>query len=94
MPAHLRAAVPPGIQIGTTLRYLMYHDSYGEPERAREMFAKLPLETQQIDAVDYSRAAELCPNGIDCQHTCKCGCRGFERRCEGYRLNVIIKDTP
>lgn len=59
------AAVPAGIQIGTTLRYLMYHDSYGEPERARELFAKLPQEAQQIEAVDYTKAAELCPNGID-----------------------------
>lgn len=59
------AAAPAGIQIGTTLRYLMYHDSYGEPAKARDLFSQLPPEAQSIEDVDYTRAAELCPNGID-----------------------------
>lgn len=59
------AAVPAGIQIGTTLRYMMYHDSYKEQARARELFAQLPEEARNIESVDYSRASELCPNGID-----------------------------
>lgn len=59
------AAVPAGIQVGTTLRYLMYHDSYDEQGRARELFAQLPEEARHIEGVDYTRAAELCPNGID-----------------------------
>jgi predicted aldo/keto reductase-like oxidoreductase len=59
------AAAPPGVQIGTTLRYLMYHDVYSEPEKAKELFAGLPEEARRIENVDFSRAAELCPNGID-----------------------------
>ncbi|HSP07870.1 MAG TPA: aldo/keto reductase, partial [Acidobacteriota bacterium] len=59
------AAVPSGIQIGTTLRYLMYHDSYGERERARRLFAELPEDARRIEDIDYTRAAELCPNSID-----------------------------
>lgn len=59
------AAAPSGLQIGTTLRYLMYHDSYGERERARALFAQLPEEAQRIEGVDFGPASESCPNGID-----------------------------
>jgi len=59
------AAVPNGIQIGTTLRYLMYHDVYNEPEKARELFAELPEEARRIEGIDFTEAAKLCPNGID-----------------------------
>lgn len=59
------AAVPEGIEIGTTLRYLMYHDTYNEPEKAKELYARLPEAARQIEDVDFSKAAELCPNGVD-----------------------------
>src|SRR5262249_9049410 len=42
------AAAPAGVQIGTTLRYLMYHDVYKEPEKAKALFAKLPEEARRI----------------------------------------------
>jgi hypothetical protein len=58
-------ALPAGMQVGTTLRYLMYHDSYRDPEKARELFAKLPLEARRIDGVDFTRASALCPHRID-----------------------------
>ena len=57
--------MPAGIEIGTTLRYLMYHDSYGEQAKARELFGKLTPEAQCIENIDYTKAAELCPNGVD-----------------------------
>lgn len=59
------AAAPAGVQIGTTLRYLMYHDVYNEPEKAKALFAKLPEEARRIADVDFSEAAKRCPNGID-----------------------------
>jgi predicted aldo/keto reductase-like oxidoreductase len=59
------AAVPNGIQIGTTLRYLMYHDTYGDQDLARYEFGMLPKESQQIQGVDYSQAMALCPHKID-----------------------------
>jgi len=59
------AAAPAGVQIGTTLRYLMYHDVYREPEKAKELFAKLPEEARRIANVDFTEAAKRCPNGID-----------------------------
>ena len=58
-------ALPAGLQVGTTLRYLMYHDSYHELETARGLFARLPAEARHIKGVDFSRAAALCPNKID-----------------------------
>ena len=53
---HLRRLRPPvrrgpataPVQIGPTLRYLMYHDVYGKSELAKELFRKLPAEARQI----------------------------------------------
>jgi predicted aldo/keto reductase-like oxidoreductase len=59
------AAAPAGIQIGTTLRYLMYHDTYKEPEKAKRLFSELPEEARHIEGIDFAEAARLCPNGID-----------------------------
>ena len=53
------------MQIGTTLRYLMYHDTYGEPDKAQQVFAKLPQAARQWDGVDFSGAQRVCPNGVD-----------------------------
>ena len=58
-------ALPAGLQVGTTLRYLMYHDSYGEPEKARELYAQLPPEARQIEGVDFAQASALCPHRVD-----------------------------
>ena len=59
------AAAPAGVQIGTTLRYLMYHDTYNEPEKAKRLFGELPEEARRIEGVDFQEAARVCPNGID-----------------------------
>jgi len=59
------AAAPAGVQIGTTLRYLMYHDTYNEPEKAKRLFSELPVEARRIAGVDFTEAAKVCPNGID-----------------------------
>jgi uncharacterized protein len=58
-------AVPAGIEIGTTLRYLMYHDSYTERDNARQLYAQLPAAARRIEGVDFSRASALCPHKID-----------------------------
>lgn len=58
-------ALPEGMQIGTTLRYLMYHDSYGDAQNARELFAQLPDEAKRIEGVDFREASALCPHRID-----------------------------
>jgi hypothetical protein len=43
----------------------MYHDSYGDTEKARRVFAELPEEARRIEGVDFSGASRACPNGID-----------------------------
>jgi predicted aldo/keto reductase-like oxidoreductase len=57
--------VPAGLEVGTTLRYLMYHDTYRDPETARALYARLPEEARRIEGVDFTEAAALCPHRID-----------------------------
>jgi predicted aldo/keto reductase-like oxidoreductase len=59
------AALDAPVQIGNTLRYLMYHDVYGRPEVARDLFRALPEEAQRIAHLDFRAAAAACPNGVD-----------------------------
>jgi len=58
-------ALPAGIEVGTTLRYLMYHDTYRDPEMARSLFAQLPADAKKIDGVNFTQASALCPNRVD-----------------------------
>lgn len=59
------AAVEAPVRIGATMRYLMYHDVYGEPATAQELYRALPAEARQVSGVDFSGANRACPNGID-----------------------------
>jgi hypothetical protein len=59
------AAVAANVRIGDTLRYLMYHDAYGEPGKARDLFAKLPAEARELSRVDFAPANRACPHGVD-----------------------------
>ena len=43
----------------------MYHDSYGNQEHARQLFAELPAEARRIADVDFTPAAAVCPHGIN-----------------------------
>jgi uncharacterized protein len=52
-------------RVGDTLRYLMYHDSYGDKEQARALFRALPEEVRRLDGVDWSSANRACPRGVD-----------------------------
>jgi uncharacterized protein len=58
-------ALPAGLQVGTTLRYLMYHDSYGEPEKARELYAQLSPGARRTEGIDFTQASALCPHRVD-----------------------------
>ena len=60
------AALAAPARIGETLRYLMYHDAYGQPEKARALFAALPAEAQrQAAQLDFTPANAVCPHGLD-----------------------------
>lgn len=58
-------AVDAPIPIATTLRFLMYHDSYGKRDAARALYQALPEAARRIDGVDFSRASAACPHGLD-----------------------------
>jgi predicted aldo/keto reductase-like oxidoreductase len=54
-------------KIADTLRFLMYHESYNEEAKARQLFRQMSTAQQQINGVDFTRAAAACPRGIDIQ---------------------------
>ncbi len=60
-------AMGANLQIGTTMRYLMYHDVYGQQDEARELFASLPPEARDFANIDFSAAQAACPHNIDIQ---------------------------
>ncbi len=56
------AAVPEAPYVRDIMRYLMYHDSYGQKQLARDYFAQIPANVRQrLLTVDYAAAETLCP---------------------------------
>jgi predicted aldo/keto reductase-like oxidoreductase len=58
---HVDAPIP----VATTLRYLMYHDSYGKQEQARALYQARPEAARRVDGVDFTAASAACPNGLN-----------------------------
>ena len=58
-------AVAAPVRIADTMRFLMYHDVYGQPEKARRLFRALPVAAQRLDRVDFTPANRACPHGVD-----------------------------
>ncbi len=58
------AALQAPAHIGTTLRCLMYHDSYHDPYKALEVFHRLPPEARKLEGIDFSAAERACPHGV------------------------------
>lgn len=58
-------AVDAPVQIGDTMRYLMYNDVYGEADKARRLFGELPAGARKLSGIDFSGAARACPHGVD-----------------------------
>jgi uncharacterized protein len=47
------------------LRYMMYYNSYGERDQARELFRQMPESIKNaMSSRDYTRAEAVCPNSI------------------------------
>jgi len=58
-----RAAKMP--YLADVMRCLMYYNSYGEPEMAREYFALIPSAVRKrLPKADYSLAEARCPQGL------------------------------
>lgn len=62
---HCNPAVDAPVDIGSTLRFLMYHDVYKESDKARRLFAELPAEARKLSGIDFSKATKACPHGVD-----------------------------
>ncbi len=51
--------------VSEVMRYLMYHNSYGEQKEARELFAKIPQKVRdKLPSIDYSQAEARCPQNL------------------------------
>lgn len=59
------ARVDAPVQIGDTMRYLMYHDMYDEKDKAKRLFKALPQASQRLSGVDFRAANTACPHGVD-----------------------------
>jgi predicted aldo/keto reductase-like oxidoreductase len=53
------------VRIADTMRYLMYHDGYGQKSEARTLFSQLPPEARSLGGIDFSAASRACPHGVD-----------------------------
>jgi predicted aldo/keto reductase-like oxidoreductase len=64
--AHICSCACPDMPyIAEVMRYMMYHNSYGEQILAKENFAMLPSAAKaKLLTADYSLAAKLCPNHL------------------------------
>jgi predicted aldo/keto reductase-like oxidoreductase len=52
-------------KVADALRFLMYSESYGEHEKARELYQGLSPAQRQLDGVDFAAATRACPEKID-----------------------------
>lgn len=59
------AALPDMPYTSDIMRYLMYYNSYGEREKARELFAQIPANVRSIlPAIDCTIAEARCPQHL------------------------------
>ena len=61
--ANICSAALPGLpHVNDIMRYLMYYNSYGEKDRARKLFAQIPINVRnRLLSTDYSTAEARCP---------------------------------
>jgi len=59
------SALPQMPYVSDIMRYLMYYNSYGDRQTARELFAQIPANVRsKLLSIDYSAAQEHCPQHI------------------------------
>lgn len=58
-------ALPETPHVNDIMRYLMYYNSYGDRNRARELFAQIPCSVRdRLLSTDYSAAEARCPQRL------------------------------
>jgi predicted aldo/keto reductase-like oxidoreductase len=59
------SALPNMPYVSDIMRYLMYYNSYGDTDRARELFARIPMQVRDnLLSVDYHLAEVCCPQRL------------------------------
>jgi aryl-alcohol dehydrogenase-like predicted oxidoreductase len=59
------SALPDVPYISDIMRYLMYYNSYGQQQRARELFARIPRNLRnRLLSMDFSLAEARCPQRL------------------------------
>lgn len=58
-------AIASDTAIASQLRFLMYHECYGNDVKAKQLFARLPQNARRFDKKELYRASAVCPQGID-----------------------------
>jgi len=59
------SAVSDAPYISEIMRYLMYHNSYGEKRHAKELFAKIPAQARaKLAGADLTEAEARCPQNL------------------------------
>ena len=59
------SALPDTPYVSDIMRYLMYYNSYGDRDRARELFAQIPGNVRnKLLTMNYSRAEARCPQNL------------------------------
>jgi uncharacterized protein len=59
------SAVGRPVNVATTLRCVMYHDVYGDADKAQRVFSALPESSKNLDGIDFTAANRACPHGVD-----------------------------
>ena len=62
---HCESQVDGEVKIADQLRFLTYHECYGETEKAREFWRELTPAQRAFEGVDFTRAEAACPEKID-----------------------------
>jgi len=59
------SALPDAPYVSDIMRYLMYYNSYGDRNRARELFAQIPVKVRnRLLSLDYRLAESRCPQHL------------------------------
>jgi len=59
------SALPDAPYVSDIMRYLMYYNSYGDRNRARELFAQIPVMVRgRLLSLDYRLAEARCPQHL------------------------------
>jgi predicted aldo/keto reductase-like oxidoreductase len=63
--AHICDSVAAGVPVSEVMRYLMYYNSFGDVQTARQLFAQIPQQTRSILlTTDYAQVESRCPQRL------------------------------